>query len=48
MAETLCQDRALEVFGLDPAEWGVNVQPLSGASQPQVPALRSLPWLPRR
>ena len=33
-AETLCQDRALEVFGLDPAEWGVNVQPLSGAPRP--------------
>ena len=34
-AETLCQDRALEVFGLDSAEWGVNVQALSGAGQPQ-------------
>ncbi|CAR26414.1 hypothetical protein ZYGR_0H02220 [Zygosaccharomyces rouxii] len=30
-AESLCQKRALEVFGLDPNEWGVNVQPLSGA-----------------
>ncbi|ODQ79270.1 hypothetical protein BABINDRAFT_162304 [Babjeviella inositovora NRRL Y-12698] len=30
-AESLCQKRALESFGLDPAEWGVNVQPLSGA-----------------
>ena len=29
-AETLCQERALEVYGLDPAEWGVNVQSLSG------------------
>lgn len=29
--ETLCQKRALEVFGLDPERWGVNVQPLSGA-----------------
>ena len=29
-AEELCQDRALVAFNLDPAEWGVNVQPLSG------------------
>lgn len=26
-----CQKRALEVYGLDPNEWGVNVQPLSGS-----------------
>lgn len=25
-SERLCQDRALETFGLDPKEWGVNVQ----------------------
>jgi hypothetical protein len=25
-AESLCQKRALETFGLDPAQWGVNVQ----------------------
>lgn len=25
-AETLCQHRALEAFGLDPEAWGVNVQ----------------------
>ncbi|CAK8537788.1 unnamed protein product [Lathyrus sativus] len=31
MAETLCQKRALETFGLDPALWGVNVQSLSGS-----------------
>ncbi|KXZ45731.1 hypothetical protein GPECTOR_51g717 [Gonium pectorale] len=29
--ETLCERRALELFKLDPAEWGVNVQPLSGS-----------------
>eukprot|EP01117_Protostelium_nocturnum_P014914 TRINITY_DN572_c0_g1_i1.p1 TRINITY_DN572_c0_g1~~TRINITY_DN572_c0_g1_i1.p1 ORF type:complete len:492 (+),score=190.59 TRINITY_DN572_c0_g1_i1:77-1552(+) len=29
--ELLCQKRALEVFGLDPSQWGVNVQPLSGS-----------------
>lgn len=30
-AERLCQQRALEAFDLDAAEWGVNVQALSGA-----------------
>ena len=30
--EILCQNRALKAFGLDPEEWGVNVQPLSGSS----------------
>uniref|UniRef100_A0A060TF56 Serine hydroxymethyltransferase, mitochondrial n=1 Tax=Blastobotrys adeninivorans TaxID=409370 RepID=A0A060TF56_BLAAD len=29
--ERLCQQRALEAFGLNPEEWGVNVQALSGA-----------------
>ena len=29
--ETLCQLRALELFGLDPDKWGVNVQPYSGS-----------------
>mmetsp|Transcript_34055 Transcript_34055/g.43498 ORF Transcript_34055/g.43498 Transcript_34055/m.43498 type:complete len:498 (-) Transcript_34055:237-1730(-) len=29
--EVLCQQRALEVYGLDPEEWGVNVQPYSGS-----------------
>jgi glycine/serine hydroxymethyltransferase len=26
--ELLCQKRALQVFGLDPEKWGVNVQVL--------------------
>ncbi|PIA14326.1 glycine hydroxymethyltransferase [Coemansia reversa NRRL 1564] len=30
-SELLCQQRALETFGLDSAKWGVNVQSLSGA-----------------
>ncbi|MCJ1389825.1 glycine hydroxymethyltransferase shm1 [Xylographa bjoerkii] len=30
-AERLCQQRALETFGLSEEEWGVNVQPLSGS-----------------
>eukprot|EP00939_MAST-03C_sp_MAST-3C-sp1_P004222 g4222.t1 len=30
-AELLCQKRALDLFNLDPEEWGVNVQPLSGS-----------------
>ena len=29
--ELLAQQRALALFGLDPAEWGVNVQPYSGS-----------------
>lgn len=29
--ETLCQQRALAAFGLDPEVWGVNVQPYSGS-----------------
>ena len=28
--ETLCRERCLKVYKLDPAKWGVNVQPLSG------------------
>ncbi|NWZ39524.1 GLYM protein, partial [Brachypodius atriceps] len=29
--ELLCERRALEAFDLDPALWGVNVQPYSGS-----------------
>lgn len=29
--ETICIDRALDLYGLDPNEWGVNVQPYSGS-----------------
>jgi glycine hydroxymethyltransferase len=31
LSERLCQERALQTFRLDPENWGVNVQPLSGA-----------------
>lgn len=30
-SERLCQKRALAAFHVDPSEWGVNVQPLSGS-----------------
>lgn len=29
--ETICMERALELYDLDPNEWGVNVQPYSGS-----------------
>lgn len=29
--EILCRNRALKAFNLDPAKWGVNVQPYSGS-----------------
>lgn len=29
--ETLCQERSLNAFGLNPEKWGVNVQPYSGS-----------------
>lgn len=31
MSENLCRKRALEAFDLKDDQWGVNVQPLSGA-----------------
>lgn len=31
MSESLCQKRALEAYRLDPEQWGVNVQCLSGS-----------------
>lgn len=31
MIENLCRERALAAFGLNPEEWGVNVQPYSGS-----------------
>jgi len=31
MSEELCRKRALECFKVSPADWGVNVQPLSGS-----------------
>lgn len=31
MVESLCQTRALAAYGLNPEEWGVNVQPYSGS-----------------
>lgn len=30
--EDICRKRALELFRLDPAKWGVNVQPYSGST----------------
>lgn len=29
--EIMCQKRCLEAYGLDAAQWGVNVQPYSGS-----------------
>ena len=34
--EVLCQKRALQAFHLDPAKWGVNVQPYSGSVRKSV------------
>ena len=35
--ELLCEKRALEAYRLNPANWGVNVQPYSGRSALQQP-----------
>ena len=35
--EILCQKRALQAFHLDPAQWGVNVQPYSGSVRKSSP-----------
>lgn len=40
--ENLCRKRALEAFHLDPAKWGVNVQPYSGSVSILNQLLRSL------
>lgn len=37
--ENLCRKRALQAFNLDPAKWGVNVQPYSGSVRPSIPVL---------
>jgi glycine/serine hydroxymethyltransferase len=43
--ENLCMARALECFHLDPAKWGVNVQPYSGSpgTAPRARARRVAP-----
>lgn len=35
-AELLCERRALDAYRLNPSEWGVNVQPYSGRSNPSI------------
>ncbi|KAJ6532696.1 serine hydroxymethyltransferase-domain-containing protein [Mycena vulgaris] len=40
--EILCRKRALEAFNLDPAKWGVNVQPYSGSVISSFAALTAL------
>lgn len=41
--EVLCRSRALKAFNLDPAKWGVNVQPYSGSvSYPSIPSISLL------
>ena len=37
--ENLCRKRALQAFHLDPAKWGVNVQPYSGSVSPSIPGV---------
>lgn len=41
--EILCRKRALEAFHLDPAKWGVNVQPYSGSVRLCAASLSALP-----
>ena len=38
--EILCRKRALQAFNLDPAKWGVNVQPYSGSVSRHSPSQR--------
>jgi glycine hydroxymethyltransferase len=40
--EILCRKRALQAFNLDPAKWGVNVQPYSGSTAKSVFSFRLL------
>jgi glycine hydroxymethyltransferase len=40
--ENLCRSRALKVFNLDPAKWGVNVQPYSGSVSHPSPLFSAL------
>jgi glycine/serine hydroxymethyltransferase len=48
-AERLCQQRALQAFGLSEQEWGVNVQREDFQSMNHAPAYldRSTLWLSR-
>ena len=41
-SERLCQERALQTYGLKESEWGVNVQPLSGSPANSLRLLRAL------
>jgi glycine hydroxymethyltransferase len=43
--EVLCRKRALEAFNLEPAKWGINVQPYSGSVSLLCPLCRSFTML---